>query len=84
MLYLRLHPLSTKAKGFQGVTLTLRANWGNCHGQAAQVTPQFLPGPVPGETYGTVAAVSNMTAVTTEEKIGIAPAVDQQESLLAS
>jgi len=82
-LYLRLHPLCAKAEGFQGLPLTLRADWGNCHGQAAQVTPQFLPGPVPGETYGTIAAVGNITAVTTEEKICITSAVDQQESLLA-
>jgi hypothetical protein len=47
------------------------------------VTPKFLPSPVPGKTHGTIAAVGNMTAVTTEEKIGITTAVDQQESLLA-
>jgi hypothetical protein len=76
-LYLRLYPLGTKAKGFQGLTMALRALRGNCHGQAAQVTPQLLPRPVPGQTHGTITTVSNMAAGTTEKKIGITTAVYQ-------
>jgi hypothetical protein len=83
-LYFRLHPLGSKAKGFEGSSITLGTHWGHSHSKAAQVAAEFFAGPMPGETHSAIVAVGNMAAATAEDKVGITASIDEQQGLLTS